>query len=83
MPAVPKPERRDRAARLRAMGQRSAQRFFSTQQGQLVSLLVEAGDRGHSEHFAPVRLSVACEPGRLLAARVTGATDDGLLAEAA
>ncbi|MGE0226205.1 MAG: tRNA (N(6)-L-threonylcarbamoyladenosine(37)-C(2))-methylthiotransferase MtaB [Acetobacteraceae bacterium] len=83
MPVVPKAERRERAARLRAVGQAAARRFLTGQQGRVVSLLVESGDRGHSEHFAPVRLSAPGEPGQVLAARVTGATDDGLLAEAA
>ncbi len=83
MPAIPKPDRKARAALLRSAGQRSAERFYAAQFGQVVSLLTETGDTGHSEHFAPVRLSAPVAAGRLIPARVTGATLDGLLAEAA
>ena len=83
MPAISKPDRKARAALLRSAGQQSAQRFYAAQCGQVVSLLTETGDTGHSEHFAPVRLSAPVAAGRLIPARVTGATLDGLLAEAA
>ena len=83
MPAVPKPVRKDRAAVLRAAGSAEAGRFFAQQIGRTVSLLTEAERSGHTEHFAPVRLAVASAPGRLIQVRVTGATDDALLAEAA
>ncbi|HTW71761.1 MAG TPA: tRNA (N(6)-L-threonylcarbamoyladenosine(37)-C(2))-methylthiotransferase MtaB, partial [Acetobacteraceae bacterium] len=56
MPAVPVALRRERAARLRDAGQRAARRFYDAQVGQTVSVLVEAGNAGRSEHFAPVRL---------------------------
>jgi threonylcarbamoyladenosine tRNA methylthiotransferase MtaB len=83
MPSVPKPVRKQRAAALRAAGAAEAGRFFAAQIGRTVSLLTEANQTGHSEHFAPVRLTQPTEPGRLLSARVTGATNDTLLAEAA
>ncbi len=83
MPAIPKPDRKARAALLRSAGQQSAERFYAAQFGRVVSLLTETGDTGHSEHFAPVRLSAPVAAGRLIPARVTGATLDGLLAEAA
>jgi threonylcarbamoyladenosine tRNA methylthiotransferase MtaB len=83
MPAVPKPLRRERAARLREAGSRNADRFLAAQVGQIVSLLTESGDSGHSEHFAPVRLATPVDPGRLLPARVTASADGSLLAEAA
>jgi threonylcarbamoyladenosine tRNA methylthiotransferase MtaB len=83
MPAVPKPERRERAGRLREAGQQVARRFFTDQIGRTISLLTEADRSGHSEHFAPVRLAADAASGRLMAARVTGATDNTLLAEAA
>ena len=82
MPAVPKPVRKERAAILREAGAAEAYRFFQAQIGQTVSLLTEADDAGHSEHFAPVRLAWPLGPGRLLDARVTGASRDTLLAEA-
>ena len=83
MPAVAKPLRRERAAALRDAGTRATVRFFADQIGRDITLLTESGDAGHSEHFAPVRLATAAEPGRLLTARVTGSTGSVLLAEAA
>jgi threonylcarbamoyladenosine tRNA methylthiotransferase MtaB len=87
MPAVPVASRRERAARLRAVGQVAAARFLGGKVGARIALLTEADDgghaTGHSEHFAPVRLTTAHPPGRVIAARVTGATPTHLLAEAA
>jgi threonylcarbamoyladenosine tRNA methylthiotransferase MtaB len=83
MPAVPKPVRKERAARLREAGMAEAHRFFNGQIGHIVSLLTEADQLGHSEHFAPVRLARPAAPGRLMRAVVTGSTGEQLLAEAA
>ena len=83
MPAVAKDVRKARAARLRAAGQQAARRFFAAQQGARISVLTELEESGHSEHFAPVRLSAPAVPGSLLVARVVGFNDDHLLAEAA
>jgi threonylcarbamoyladenosine tRNA methylthiotransferase MtaB len=83
MPAVPKPVRKERAARLRAAGSAEAYRFFTGHVGKIVSLLTEAEQSGHSEHFAPVRLAQPLAPGRLVRALVTGSTSEQLLAEAA
>jgi threonylcarbamoyladenosine tRNA methylthiotransferase MtaB len=83
MPSVPKPVRKQRAATLREAGASEARRFFADQVGRVVSLLTEADQSGHTEHFAPVRLAQPLAPGRLLRAMVTGSTDDLLLADAA
>jgi threonylcarbamoyladenosine tRNA methylthiotransferase MtaB len=83
MPKVPVAVRRERAARLREIGQRNAQRFLAAQVGCTVTVLTESGDSGHSEHFAPVRLMTPAAPARLVTAHVVGATDAHLLAEAA
>jgi threonylcarbamoyladenosine tRNA methylthiotransferase MtaB len=82
MPAVPKPDRRTRAALLRDLGQQIADRFLAAQIGTAVSILTEAEQTGHTEHFAPVRLSQASTPGQVIAARVTGTASGTLLAEA-
>jgi threonylcarbamoyladenosine tRNA methylthiotransferase MtaB len=83
MRPVPKSVRKERAAALREAGGIQACRFFSAQIGRTVSLLTEAEQSGHSEHFAPVRLAQPSAPGRLLRARITGATNETLVAEAA
>jgi threonylcarbamoyladenosine tRNA methylthiotransferase MtaB len=83
MPPVPHPIRKLRAAALREAGRIEARRFFANQIGRTVSLLTEAGETGHTEHFAPVRLTQPLPAGRLVRARITGSTDDLLLADAA
>jgi threonylcarbamoyladenosine tRNA methylthiotransferase MtaB len=83
MPAVPHTLRRERAARLRDAGKDAARRFFTAQTGRTISVLMESTTAGHSEHFAPVRLTAPAEPGRLLSARVVGVAGGALLAEAA
>jgi threonylcarbamoyladenosine tRNA methylthiotransferase MtaB len=83
MPAVPMAVRRERAARLRAVGRAAVGRFLAGQVGSRIALLTEADNSGHSEHFSPVRLSAPRLTGLVIAARVIGATADHLLAEAA
>ncbi len=56
MPQVPKPERKERAARLRAAGDRALGRFLARQVGTLAEMLVERDGAGHTDAFAPVRL---------------------------
>jgi threonylcarbamoyladenosine tRNA methylthiotransferase MtaB len=79
MPAVPLALRRERAARLRAVGRAVSTRFFAAQVGRSVSVLTETGDTGHTEHFAPVRLDASAEPARLVQGLVTRATAEGLM----
>jgi threonylcarbamoyladenosine tRNA methylthiotransferase MtaB len=87
MPAVAKPVRRARAARLRAAGEIAERGFFAAQLGHEVAVLVESGGAGHTEHFAPVRIATApghgSAPGQLLRARVVATDDRGLIAEPA
>ncbi|HKM65504.1 MAG TPA: tRNA (N(6)-L-threonylcarbamoyladenosine(37)-C(2))-methylthiotransferase MtaB [Acidisphaera sp.] len=83
MPAVPVPLRRERAARLRAAGARAAAAFYAAQVGRTLALLTETDATGHSEHFAPVRLTHAALPGQLVAVRAIAANDDHILAEPA
>jgi threonylcarbamoyladenosine tRNA methylthiotransferase MtaB len=88
MPPVPKPVRKARAAQLRDAGQAGARHFFGLQQGRLVSVLMETGQTGHSEHFAPVQFGQETIPdrmvtGQVVTGRVIGSSADALLAEAA
>jgi threonylcarbamoyladenosine tRNA methylthiotransferase MtaB len=89
MPQLPVPLRRERAARLRAAGQSSAARFYATRleaarSGGEEAVLFEREDRGHTAHFAPLRLlGASAAPGELRLVRVTGADAEGLLAEVA
>jgi threonylcarbamoyladenosine tRNA methylthiotransferase MtaB len=83
MPSVPVATRRERASRLREAGREGARRFLASQLGRTISVLTESADAGHSEHFAPVRVTTPQAPGRLMAARVVGIGDQVLLAEEA
>ncbi len=77
MPAVAPALRRERAARLRAASRRHEAAFHAAQLGREVTVLAERGGVGHTEHFAPVRLSAPA--GSLVQALVTGMDDHGLL----
>ncbi len=81
MPAVDRALRRERAGRLREASAQAAARYYATLVGQHVSVLSETGTQGHTEHFAPVRLTAP--PGTLVRARVTQSDATGVLAEAA
>ena len=81
MPTVPVAVRRARAARLRGIAAGQAAAFHGALLGRTVSVLVERGGRGHTEHFSPVRIDAA--PGALRAARVVAADSEDLHAVAA
>ena len=78
MPQVPVPVRRERAARLRALGARRLEAFLAAQLGKRVRGLVERGGRGHTDQYAPFRL--AGEP--LPAGRIVELAVDGVEAGA-
>lgn len=81
MPQVAPELRKERAARLRAAGDKALARFLSGRVGSLAHVLVEAPGRGRSEHYAPVRFEGArlddatAAPGSLVRARI--ASSDG------
>ncbi len=78
MPQVPHSVRKERAARLRALGDQQVERFLDSQTGKTVPVLVERRIRhkdseaalGHSLHFAPVRIEGAWQPGDMLDVRI-------------
>ena len=80
MPQVPPAERKARAARLRAAGERALARFLLSRVGSTAEVLVEEEGRGRSEHFAAVRLEGAAAPGGIAHARVIAADGAELLA---
>lgn len=82
MPQVPGAMVRARAARLRALGAERVAAHLQAMRGREVLLLMERSDMGRTEGFAPARLAGAHTPGRIVAARITGAAEGMLLAEA-
>jgi threonylcarbamoyladenosine tRNA methylthiotransferase MtaB len=84
MPQLPVPLRRERAARLRAVGRDAARRFYESRVGAMEQVLLERDNRGHTAHFAPVRVTgVQGRPGELRLLRIVAAEDDGLIGKAA
>jgi threonylcarbamoyladenosine tRNA methylthiotransferase MtaB len=81
MPQVPKALRQQRAARLRAAGQRAMARFLERHVGRSAQVLVERNGRGRSETFAPFRIETdgaAPVPGEIVTARAER-VEDGVL----
>ena len=72
MPQVSVAVRKQRAARLREAGSVAAARFMDGRIGSEATVLVERGDSGYSEHYAPVRLTEPAPEGALVRARIRG-----------
>jgi threonylcarbamoyladenosine tRNA methylthiotransferase MtaB len=91
MPAVSKAERKDRARRLRAAGERRVAAFLQGRVGRIESVLLEEADaqgrmKGRSEQFAPMRVvpgpgGTAGQAGEIVRARVTHVEGGSLVAE--
>ncbi len=84
MPQVPVAVRRERAARLRALGEERLARFLRGQIGAVRSLLVEGDGSGHTEHFARARLDppASVERGRIVPVRVVDVDGGSLIVRA-
>jgi threonylcarbamoyladenosine tRNA methylthiotransferase MtaB len=62
MPQVPKATRKERAARLRARGAAALDSYLRAQLSRRRRALIERGGRGHTDHFAPIRLDAGAPP---------------------
>jgi threonylcarbamoyladenosine tRNA methylthiotransferase MtaB len=83
MPQLPGPLRQERAARLRAAGDRARARFLAGRVGSAAEVLVEEPRVGRCPAYAPVALAFQGEPGSLARVRFTGADAQRLYAETA
>ena len=81
MPQVDRKVARERAALLRAAGERQVRRHCESRVGQVESVLVERAGMGRTEQFVPIAVPGVAQ-GQLLAVRATGVTQEGLLGEA-
>ena len=79
MPAVPKPERKARAQRLRAAGAAAEARFLESRLGQTARVLIESEGLGRCEHFAPVRAQGPV--GEIVTVRLTDLVEGALRGE--
>jgi len=78
MPQVPGDVRRERAARLRAAGEKQMEKFLRLHVKQNRQIIVEQDNIGRTEHFAPVRLDGPAMPGALRNVHITAMADSML-----
>jgi threonylcarbamoyladenosine tRNA methylthiotransferase MtaB len=83
MPQVPKGLRKDRAARLRAAGERALDRFLKSRVGQRAPVLVEGEGKGRCPHYAPVDLAFDAGPGSVVEVTFDGVSGRRLTARRA
>jgi len=83
MPQLRGPVVKERAARLRALGDVAVREHLLSLQGQSFDALVEAGDMARSPTFAPVRLAAPRASGEVVRVRVLTADERFAYAEAA
>ncbi len=69
---------RERAARLRAAGDRALAGFLGAQVGREVTALMETETAGRTSHYARLAANRACTPGEVVRARITGVEDQVL-----
>ncbi len=79
MPSIPVPVRKERAARLRAAGDRAVAAYLSGQVGTEAQVLMEQDRLGRTEHFAQVSFDRPQRPGRLVRAALTAVAGDRLV----
>lgn len=78
MPQVDGAVRKERAARLRAVGEAAEARTLASLVGRTATVLVEKEDLGRTEHFAAIRLGQPFPPGSLVPVAITG-IENGVL----
>jgi threonylcarbamoyladenosine tRNA methylthiotransferase MtaB len=81
MPQVPRAVAKARAAKLRAAGANRYNKLCKDRIGTVESVLVERDGMGRTEQFIPIMVS-GHVAGELIAVRVTGTSDTGLVGEA-
>ncbi|WP_332713524.1 tRNA (N(6)-L-threonylcarbamoyladenosine(37)-C(2))-methylthiotransferase MtaB [Pelagibacterium mangrovi] len=80
MPQVDKRIARDRAARLRALGEEQFSKLCASRIGRQESVLIERNGMGRTEQFVPVQLSQG-EPGEIIPTLISGTDAAGLVGE--
>jgi threonylcarbamoyladenosine tRNA methylthiotransferase MtaB len=81
MPQVAREVVKERAARLREKGGAALRARLDDEIGQRRSVLIESTQSGRTEHFLPLRLQVAGEPGTLREVRILGHDGRHLMAD--
>ncbi len=83
MPGVPKPIRRERAARLRKIGTARLSALMETRVGTKASVLIEKNNSGRCEQFLPVKLNHQVDAGTLISCQITETNGECLGAKVA
>ena len=81
MPQVPRAEAKERAARLRAVGEASLGSYLAAQNGRSVAALMENDGIGRTPHFAEISVAKGAAEGSIAQVRVTGHDGRRLLGE--
>lgn len=81
MPQVRPEIRKERALRLRTLGEEQLQKFLKNNLKKTMEVIVEKGKIGRSENFAAVKLDRECEVGSLMYVRTIGIEGPHLLGQ--
>ncbi len=81
MPQVDGRVRKERAALLRAAGEKQLQQFMQGKVGDVMQVLVEQQGRGHSEQFADVRVPDDLRVGEIYTMKALAVQGDALVGE--
>ena len=82
MPSVDKAIRKERAARLRNLGEKQVQKFLNQNINKDVHVIVEKDNFARAENFSLIKLDTHAEPGELLAVRTKTVQGNALTAVA-
>jgi threonylcarbamoyladenosine tRNA methylthiotransferase MtaB len=78
MPQLSGTVRRERASRLRMLGDERRDRYLASLAGSEAEILAEKDNRGYTQHYAPARIDHAVNPGEIVRVHITG-RDGGTL----
>jgi threonylcarbamoyladenosine tRNA methylthiotransferase MtaB len=81
MPQVPRKVARERAARLRALGEQQYKALRQSRIGMMESVLFERDGLGRTAQFVPVEVP-GHGPGEIVPVRITGLSAGGLVGDA-
>ena len=81
MPQVEKQIIKERAKRLREVGDERQKDYFTSLVGSIQNVLVENESMGRTEHYAPVNFSTQAAIGEVVKMKITAATHDTLVGE--
>lgn len=83
MPQVDGAARKERAAKLRELGEKQMQKFLSRFRTGLAKAVVEQGNIGRTEHFAEIVLDADRPVGALISVEIQGISGDKLIGKIA